>query len=335
MTDSFYDQDPSVQVAALAELAARALPAFGLPDDTPLTLVTERENAVFRAETPRGAMAVRVHRAGYHADVELRSHAVWAEALASAGVVRTAVVVRTAEGDVVAHAGHPAVPETRQVTLLEWAPGVMLAESGRSEIDQFGQVGELMARLHDHAGRWTAPPGFAVLDWDADGLLGENPTWGRFWDAAALDADARALLVRFRAHARTALEQFGVGADRFGLVHGDFLPENLLLGDDGAITLLDFDDCGRGWHLFDAATALIMPAMGDDFDAVRDAFVAGYRSVRPLPDEHLGLLDLFLTLRAATYVGWMDTRSHTQFAKDMTPIVLDGAVAAVRELLDA
>lgn len=334
MTDPFYDQDPSVQVAAIAVLAARALPAFGLPDDTPLALVTERENAVFRADTERGPMAVRVHRAGYHADIELRSHATWAEALAADGVVRTAPVVRTTDGDVVAHASHPSVPEPRQVTLLEWVPGVMLAEAGRSEVDQFGQVGELMARLHDHASRWRPPSGFAVLDWDVDGLLGEHPTWGRFWDAAALDDEGRDLLVRFRAHARTTLERFGTGEDRFGLVHGDFLPENLLLGDDGVITLLDFDDCGRGWHLFDAATALIMPAMGDDFDAVRDAFVAGYRSVRALPDEHLGLLELFLTLRAATYVGWMDTRSHTQFAKDMTPIVLDGAVAAVRDLLD-
>ena len=77
-----------------------------------------------------------------------------------------------------------------------------------------------------------------------------------------------------------------------------------------------------------------MPSMGDDADVVQAAFVAGYRSVRPLPDSHLALLPLFLALRGATYVGWMDTRSHTQFAKDLGPMVTEAAVDAVRALLD-
>lgn len=334
MSDDFYDRPSTEQTAALAELARTALAAFGLPADGGLALVTERENAVFRLDGDGGPWAVRVHRAGYHTDGELRSHAAWAEALTAAGVVATAPVVRTVAGDVVARAAHPDVPEERQVTVLAWVDGTILADSDESPVEQYQRVGALMASLHEHASTWRPPGGFEALRWDADGLLGEDPTWGRFWDVPLLDADGRDLMERFRVHARTELEAFGTGADRFGLVHGDFLPENLLLGADGTITLLDFDDGGHGWFLFDIATALVVPMMGEDGDAVQAAFVAGYRSMRPLPDEHLALLPLFLALRGATYVGWMATRSHTQFAKDLGPMVTDAAVEAVRDLLD-
>lgn len=334
MSDGFYEQSSEEQTTALAELARTALPAFGLPADAALTLVTERENAVFRSDGEGGPWAVRVHRAGYHTDAELRSHATWSEAIAEAGVVATAPVVRTAGGDVVSHARHPDVPEERQVTVLRWVPGTILAESDESQVEQYEQIGALMAALHDHASTWEPPEDFAALRWDADGLLGDDATWGRFWDVRLLDDGGRHLMQRFRAHARSELDAFGTGTDRFGLVHGDFLPENLLLGPDGSITLLDFDDGGHGWFLFDIATALVVPMMGEDGDAVQGAFVTGYRSVRSLPDEHLALLPLFLAMRGATYVGWMATRSHTQFAKDLGPMVTDAAVAAVRDLLD-
>jgi Ser/Thr protein kinase RdoA (MazF antagonist) len=332
--DSFYDRPSDEQVAALAELAAGALPTFGLSPDANLEVVTERENAVFRTDIGEERYAVRVHRAGYHTDGELRSHATWAEALQKEGVVATAPVVRTTAGDVVAHAEHPAVPERRQVTVLGWVDGTSLANSPTPEVDQYAGVGALMAALHAHAIDWTPPAGFEAITWDADGLLGDDPTWGRFWEASLVDEGDRGLLCRFRDDARAELEAFGTAPDRFALVHGDFLPENLLVGDDGSITLLDFDDGGRGWFLFDIATALVVPMLGDDAHAVRDAFIAGYRSVRPLPDEHLALLPLFIALRGATYVGWMETRAHTQFAKDVGPIVVAAAVEAVRELLE-
>jgi Ser/Thr protein kinase RdoA (MazF antagonist) len=202
------------------------------------------------------------------------------------------------------------------------------------DVATYARVGELMARLHAHAETWTPPADFEVLSWDADGLLGDDATWGRFWEADLLDADGRALLTRFRAHARIVLDELGTGPEHVGLVHGDFLPENLLLGPDGSITLLDFDDCGRGWFLFDIATALFMPSIEETYPAVRDAFVAGYRRAHPLPETDVALLPLFLALRAATYVGWMQTRSHTRFAKDMGPLVAAGAVDLVATLLD-
>jgi Ser/Thr protein kinase RdoA (MazF antagonist) len=168
--------------------------------------------------------------------------------------------------------------------------------------------------------------------WDADGLVGEDPVWGRFWEADGLSADDRALMMSFRQRAGRELSEFGTAPDRFGLIHCDFLAENMLVDGD-RITLLDFDDAGYGWHLFDIATALAMATLREDFDALRNALFAGYRRHRQLPEEHLTRLPLFLALRASTYVAWVHTRSHTQFAKDLGAFIRQAAVDTVRRYL--
>ena len=55
-----------------------------------------------------------------------------------------------------------------------------------------------------------------------------------------------------------------------------------LLFDDGVVRLIDFDDAGFGWHLFDMATSLFYLSLAGErtFDAILDAFITGYRSQR-------------------------------------------------------
>jgi Ser/Thr protein kinase RdoA (MazF antagonist) len=330
----FYRRPSEEQIQALTELARSALPAWGLPVDSSIKLLAERENVVFVVTTADGErFALRVHRAGYHSDAQLRSQVTWARALQRDGVVHTADVVDTTHGEPFAVASHPDVPEERQVSLLRWIEAPQLSELGGGAEQEFGLIGELMAKLHSHAEGWEPPVGFDLLHWDADGLVGDEPEWGRFWGADGLGADERAVMESFREPVRRELEEFGASPDRFGLIHCDFLAENLLVDGD-RITLLDFDDAGYGWHMFDIATALAMATLRDDFDGLRDAFISGYRRHRDLPDEHLGRMPLFLTLRAATYVGWVHTRSHTQFAKDMRGLILRIAVDMVRQYLE-
>ena len=333
-THPFYSRPSSEQIAALTGLARAALSAWRLPEDSSIELLAERENAVFIVSGGGERFILRVHRAGYHSDAQIRSQVAWARALQRDGIVHTADVVDTIHGDPFTVVSHPAVPEKRQVSLLRWVPGTRLSELGGGAKQEFELIGSLMAKLHLHATQWQPPPGFDVLRWDADGLVGDDPEWGRFWEADGLDAEGRALLISLREPAWRQLRKFGTSPDRFGLIHGDFLAENLLVEGD-RITLLDFDDSGYGWHLFDIATALAMATLREDFDDLRAAFVAGYRRHRQLSDEDLDRLPLFLALRAATYVGWIHTRSHTQFAKDTGGFVRRIAVDMVRRFLEA
>ncbi|MFF1396584.1 phosphotransferase enzyme family protein [Streptomyces sp. NPDC058287] len=209
------------------------------------------------------------------------------------------------------------VPEPRLVDVLTWVEGQPLGSveqgvtAGQDTERAFRETGRLMARLHNHAENWERPAGFTRHSWDLDGLLGDDPLWGPFWELEALDDEQRALVLPARERIRADLAAFGDGPDRYGMIHGDFLPENLLVGSDGTFQLIDFDDAGFGWHLFDIATSLFVGADEPGFATLLDAFVGGYRTERALPDDHLARLPLFLLLRGLTYLGWLHTRKET------------------------
>ena len=81
----FYLQTPEAQSARVARLGRRALAAWGIRAES-LELLKYRENAVFRVVAQDGRQyALRIHRAGYHSDAELRSELEWMRALSEDG----------------------------------------------------------------------------------------------------------------------------------------------------------------------------------------------------------------------------------------------------------
>jgi Ser/Thr protein kinase RdoA (MazF antagonist) len=56
---------------------------------------------------------------------------------------------------------------------------------------------------------------------------------------------------------------------------------------------------------------------------VRDAWVEGYRSLAPLPDEHLEILDTLVMARLLLGLGWMHTRRETPLAQALTETVIE------------
>jgi len=103
------------------------------------------------------------------------------------------------------------------------------------------------------------------------------------------------------------LQQVGKDPAHYGLIHADFLPENILVHAD-ELFLIDFDDCGYGWHLFEMATSLFPQADQPFFDDLVAAYVTGYRKHRAFSEAHLELLPAFIMIRAFTYLGWLKSR---------------------------
>ncbi|MGI9327384.1 MAG: phosphotransferase enzyme family protein [Pseudomonadales bacterium] len=326
----FYQCTPEEQAQRLAGLAHAALSRWELVDAS-VKMIKHRENAVFRVTSAEQSYALRIHRANYHTDQELRSELQWIEAINSEAL-RTPQVIPTVDGAAFIHVQVDEVPEPRQVDLLEWFEGQPIAsvEEGVEVTDvysTYSEVGRLMALTHKHSEAWTEPAGFARHAWDEQGILGDEPFWGRYWELAALSDEQRRRLQKAKVKALEELKTFGKNRDRYGLIHADFVPENLLRSDSG-ICLIDFDDAGYGWHLFDIATSLFFLLGEPYFDEASRALLAGYRQSRPLPDEHLSHLPMFFLLRGTTYLGWAHTRQETETAQSITPMI----VAAVDEL---
>ena len=132
--------------------------------------------------------------------------------------------------------------------------------------------------------------------------------------------------------ARRDLIAYGTPAHAYSLIHADFLMDNLIFDKD-RIKILDFDDCGFGWHLFDLSTIFLFFRGEDTYDTIRHAVIDGYREVRALSDEELAHMPLFYLVRSFTYLGWVHTRYETSAAKELAPMLTDLACEVAGEYL--
>lgn len=284
----------------MGDPVAQALALWGMAEAR-AEFVAGRENRVYRVRTEAGAFALRIRRPGYRSDAEILSELEWLAAMARAGL-QVPLPRRALSGALVETVAGNAVD------VIGWLDGRPMGQSGTplalaDPAAVFHRLGGELARLHAACDAWQPPDGFTRAHWDRDGLLGDAPLWGRFWDNPTLDAETRAVFVRFRDAARAALDGIGATQD-FGLIHADPVRENVLL--EGArLHLIDFDDGGYGFRLFDLATALVKNREEPEYPEMEAALIAGYRAVRPLDT---GALPLFLAIRAASYVGWIVPR---------------------------
>lgn len=294
--------DQEAQVARLAAVAREAAPEFGFSQDSAIRLLGYRENAVFGLEDEKqGRSAVfRVHQYAFHTAAEIESELIWMDDLRTAGVHTPAVLASTT-GNRVTTIDMPDLEEHRLVSALSWERG---AQPGEDEVvERYELVGTLAAQIHNHGLRWRPPASFKRWTIDEETGFGARGNWGDYHKLTTLTPRQRAVCDRAADAVREALHGFGKGSDRYGLIHGDLMTENILI-DGEAVHVIDFDDSGHGWHLYDLGTALFMHAGGDLYGPIRDNWLMGYRAARPLPDEHIAMIDTFTMMRALGLLGW-------------------------------
>ena len=309
------------------DLVLKALRHWGL-EHAEYSLVAARENHVLKVMDGEQTYALRLHRPGLRTSGELFSELSWMAALENAGISTPKPVPTTAGAYVCEIDG-------RQVSMLTWLTGVPLGSTGtpfvhRDRTGVFRKLGQTMAEMHLIADRWQQPAGFTRIAWDQNALLGPDPAWGRFWENPNLTPDERGVLLEFRQMADRTLEELETGLD-FGLIHADLVRENIMV-DGQDLHLIDFDDCGFGFRLFDVATALIKNMSEPDYPDLKGALLQGYLTRRTLD---LSVLDLFLGLRAATYVGWIVPRQHEDGARARNQRMIAQAVEIAGNLLSS
>jgi Ser/Thr protein kinase RdoA (MazF antagonist) len=110
------------------------------------------------------------------------------------------------------------------------------------------------------------------------------------------------------------------------------MPDNVLIH-RGEAFVIDFDDCGFGWHLYDPATLFSASTDDEAFPTLLEAWTGGYRSVAELPDEHLAELPTFIMARGLVGLGWLHTRRETDLARLITDAFVELACDYARTLL--
>jgi Ser/Thr protein kinase RdoA (MazF antagonist) len=299
---------------SMDELAGAALARFGLSGAATATLCNVSENHTYRVEDPESgrAYALRVHRDGYRTARQIESELQWVDALRVDGAVDTCVPVTAPDGERVVSVSADGIG-ARNVVLFEWLPGAEPDPEGDAVIAGFRLLGAVSARMHAHARAWTPPGAFDRPAWDYAHTLGAAGHWGAWQDGLGMGREELDLLGRLDAAIAARLRAYGQSHDRFGLVHADIRLANLLV-EDGHVRVIDFDDSGYAWFMYDFATTVSFMEDHPRVPELRDAWLEGYRSVAALDPADEAELDTFVMLRRLLLVAWIG--SHHTFATE-------------------
>jgi Ser/Thr protein kinase RdoA (MazF antagonist) len=299
----------------IGELATAALEPFGLDPESGVTLCNVSENHTYRVDdgTTGRRYALRVHRPTYRNVAQIESELIWMDALREDDVVETPGVVSARDGSRVVSVSVPGM-EARNVVVFEWLPGIPPdLDSGDAATSQFRMLGAISARMHGHVRGWRRPDGFTRPRWDYDYSIGPRGHWGAWQDGLGMGPEERGQLERLDATIAARLASYGEDPSRFGLVHADFRLANLLI-DGERVQVIDFDDSGFSWLMYDFATTVTFMEDHPRVPELRDAWVEGYRTVAELEPAAEAELDTFVMLRRLLIVAWIG--SHHMFAPE-------------------
>jgi Ser/Thr protein kinase RdoA (MazF antagonist) len=209
----------------------------------------------------------------------------------------------------------PETGDERCCVMFEFLPG---REPLEHDIVGFETLGEITAAMHRHVLSWQRPDSFCRFHWDYDAAFGSEARWGRWQHGAGVGPAEGAVLARLEATLRRRLAAYGIGPQRYGLVHADTRLANLLVDDaDGTVSVIDFDDCGFSWFLYDAATAFSFFEHRPQVPELIDAWLTGYRRLRDLPAEDEAEIWTFILFRRLLLVAWIGSHSAVELARDL------------------
>ncbi|MCU1529552.1 MAG: hypothetical protein JWP75_3315 [Frondihabitans sp.] len=290
--------------------------AWHLPEtDVAVSLIAVSENVTFKVTVDEDpALVVRLGRPGYAESIEhVRSELLWVEALQRDAGVPTPSPRHGADGDLVQFLVDDTGASWTAVG-FDFVTGTILEDQINFE-DSFVEIGQMTAQLHEHSRDWVSPAGFQRFSWTLDDMTGATARWGDWRNAPLTDAD-RAVVERAETVARGALSGVTRTPQHWGLIHSDLRPSNVMTH-EGAMTIIDFDDCGYGYYLYDFGSALTFYEHRPAALEMGARWLDGYRKVATLTRDDLEIAGALSLMRRLTMLGWATTHRADALPADL------------------
>lgn len=294
--------------------------AFNLGTDFTTILVNVSENQTFRIDCADGRkFALRLARPGYHTADEFASEMAWIEALQKVQTVPVAKPIRGCDGNYLQQvAAHNAL-------LFEWVEGsepkITDNLMGLAE-----QLGTLAAHLHNHVLQWQLPRNFTRPRWDFKAALGSEMRWGDWRKGLGVRPHMLPLLNRTVDQIEQRLKAYGESEQRFNLIHGDLRLANLLKH-KSQITVIDFDDCGFGWLMYDAATMISFHEHEAQAPEMIQRWIEGYRNIHQLSHEDEQAIHTLIMFRRILLLAWLGSHSDIDLVNEVEDSFADQSLS--------
>ena len=320
-------------LADLREMVGSILPQYGYTSAAEIKLLNISENATYLVDdkTSGARSILRVHRVGYHTRAGIASELDWLQALRRDGVAE--VIEPLADGDgnaiqtLVSRRGGP----DRLAVMFTFMEGKEPSPDDDLE-PWFKVLGALTAKLHAHAKSWARPPGFTRQVWHSDAMHGQRHLWGPWQAAMGLTTEGFGILDPAVSKVGSQLEAYGQGPERFGLIHADLRLANLLI-DGERLKLLDFDDCGFSWFMYDFASAISFFEHLPNVAVLRDAWFAGYATVAPVTREDRNIIPTVVMARRILLLAWIASHSEVPTAQQLGSTYTEQSLALAESYL--
>ena len=288
----------------LEKLVRKSLKQWDLPENVSAELINVSENFTYLIKNPSGFRAIlRVHRENYHSKDAIASELSWIDALSKSGLVETPKYFIGKDGSAIQECLIDELNVPRYLVLFHFVYGSAPDENENLE-PFYEELGRLAGSCHNHALSWNRPDHFTRLTWDINNIFGDRALWGDWRLAPEVTPDVKETLEEVELKIRARLSVYGKSKKRFNLIHADMRLANLLI-DKGSTRLIDFDDCGFGWLMYDFASAISFIEDSPNIPLFKSAWVKGYKSVRDLKFEDEKEIDTFVMLRRMALLAWI------------------------------
>lgn len=327
---------------APAWLTREVSAGWGLdPGRTRLKLIAVSENATFRVDVGGSPYAVlRVHRPGYVDPGQIRSELQWVQALGEGTDIRVPAVLPLTDDSLVLTFsrneadGAPADEAPWHVVAFAFIRGEVLEdiiETLPDPASYYRRIGATTATFHDQSQSWARPQGFDRFQWRVEDMLGETSRWGD-WRGADLTGEQLAVLEEAEQAALEHISELAPGDSGWGLIHADLRPSNIMIHQD-VLAVIDFDDCGYGWLLYDFASAFSFIEHEPYVPQIAKEWIAGYRTVRELSDADVRHACALSMLRRLTMLGWTTTHREDALPPAIWAAQIPGTVDVAKSYL--
>lgn len=289
---------------------------YGFTEEMKIELLKYSENLTYQMETEDKRYVLRIYRPGYHDPEELYGEILWQKRLKEDTCLHLADILPGKNGKLLQQTEIGG--KSYDIAVFTFVPGKVLRDlSGEKLYHYMEKMGEITGILHSHAIGWEDAGKLKRFHWDFRDLVGENARWGNFMEMKTLTDSQKKWYGEAVKIAEKRLQKYGKTRKRYGLIHGDLNINNILV-DGETLYVLDFDDCGYGWFLYDLSTA-VLEYFGETMERSLEALLKGYQKYRRLSKEDLEEMETFVVLRKIVRVGWIATHLDNDTVKKVDP----------------
>lgn len=332
MPQSFSSLTHSGQVRRLRALALNALQQYPL-ELRGVRLIQHAYNTIFRLDTVDGQKYVlRINLPNARTREQIQSEMIWLAALGRDTRLRIPIPLPNREGGLVTTATAPGVPEPRHCAVFSWVPGQDLDKDMRPEY--YRQVGALTAQLHNHAETFAPPPGFFlrrmdnVFPFDHGNFLEQESA-----PSGLITPKRRALFETVAARVEQVLAALYASPRPPFIIHADLHQGNIRLH-RGEMTALDFDDTSLGYPVQDIAITFYYIQSRPDTAAFKDAYQAGYESLRSWSVTSPDQIPTLLAWRELDLLNFLLSSDNPEMLEAL-PKFLERAEGRLQKYLEA